>query len=187
MHTLHYMAVEADSKQEAFDKVIISLERNEDGYRLADWSDWHVVGGGRWSTNANKESENNLMGGYNDDPTDVLGFSEDKEKFQEVLIRVGKWKAQAMNRAIKEFKPDSLISDMVDYASEGGRSKYDGNTMMSAYAIKEAATILMGGWTPDSSLYDLVENIAETTYLKERLDKPETQMLQYLVPVDFHF
>jgi hypothetical protein len=185
MHTLHYIAVEADSKQQAFDKVVVSLSPNEDGYRLADWSDWHVVGGGRWSSNANKE--NNLMAGYNDDPTDVLGFSEDKEKFQETLNGVGKWKSQAMNRAIKQFKPDRFISDMVDYASEGGRSKYDGETMMSAYTMKEVATMLMGGWTPDSGLYDLEENIAEVTYLKERLDNTEQASLQYLVPVDFHF
>ena len=185
MHTLHYIAVEAESKQEAFDKVVVSLLPNDDGYRLADWSDWHVVGGGRWSSNANKE--NNLMAGYNDDPTDVLGFSEDKEKFQEALVSVGKFKSQAMNRAIKDLKPDKFISDMVDYASEGGRSEYNGDTMMSAYIIKEAATMLMGGWTPDSGLYDLEENIAEATYLKERLDKPEQSALQYLVPVDFHF
>jgi hypothetical protein len=185
LHTLHYVAVEADSKQEAFDKVVVSLSPNEDGYRLADWSDWHVVGGGRWSSNANKE--NNLMAGYNDDPTDVLGFSEDKEKFQEALVSVGKFKSHAMNRAIKEFKPDKFISDMVDYASEGGRSEYNGDTMMSAYTMKETATMLMGGWTPDSGLYDLEENIAEATYLKERLDKPEQAVRQYLVPVDFHF
>mgnify|MGYP007071399799 FL=1 len=187
MHTLHYIAVEADSKQEAFDKVVVSLQSNEDGYRLADWSDWHVVGGGRWSTNANKKSENNLMGGYNDDPTDVLGYDKDKDKFQETLVCISKWKSQVMNRAIKEFKPDKFISDMVDYASEGGRSEYNGDTMMSAYAIKETATMLMGGWIPDSGLYDLVENIAETVYLKERLDKPEQAVRQYLVPVDFHF
>jgi hypothetical protein len=163
----------------------VSLLPREDGYRLADWSDWHVVGGGRWSSNANKE--NNLMAGYNDDPTDVLGFSEDKEKFQEALVSVGKFKAHAMNRAIKEFKPDKFISDMVNYASEGGRSEYNGDTIMLAYTIKEAAEMLMGGWTPDSGLYDLEENIAEATYLKERLDKPEQASLQYLVPVDFHF
>jgi len=185
MHTLHYIAVEADSKQEAFDKVVVSLEKNEDGYRLADWSDWHVVGGGRWSSNANKE--NNLMAGYNNDPTDVLGFSEDKEKFQETLISVGKWKSEAMNRAIKEFKPDKFISDMVDYASEGGRSEYNGDTMMSAYTMKETADMLMGSWIPDSGLYDLVEHIAEATYLKERLDKPDQAVRQYLIPVDFHF
>ena len=187
MHTLHYIAVQADSKQQAFDKVVVALSKNEDGHSLADWSDWHVVGGGRWSTNARKESENNLMGGYNDDPTDVLGFSEDKEKFQETITNIAKWKAEAANRAIKEIDTDKFISDLVDYASEGGRLTYDGSTMMSAYTIKEAAQMLMGGWIPDSGLYDLEEYIAESTYLKERLDKPETQMLQYLVPVDFHF
>ena len=184
MHTLHYVAVEAENKQEAFDKVVVSLSR-EDGHTPADWSDWHVVGGGRWSSNANKE--NNLMAGYNDDPTDVLGFSEDKEKYQEALVNIGKWKAQVMNRAIKEFKPDKFISDMVDYASEGGRLEYNGDTIMNAYTIKEVAEMLMGGWTPDSGLYDLAEHIAETTYLKERLDKPEQAKIQYLVPVDFHF
>jgi hypothetical protein len=76
---------------------------------------------------------------------------------------------------------------MVDYVSNGGRSEYNGDTIMLAYTIKEAAEMLMGGWTPDSGLYDLEENIAEATYLKERLDKPEQAALQYLVPVDFHF
>lgn len=189
MHTLHYIAVEADNKQQAFDKVVVSLLPNEDGYRLADWSDWHVVGGGRWSSNANKE--NNLMAGYNDDPTDVLGFSEDKEKFQEALVSVGKFKAHAMNRAIKEIynekNYDRFISDMVDYVSNDGRLEYNGNTIMLAYTIKEAAEMLMGHWIPDSGFYDLEENVAEATYLKERLDKPEQAALQYLVPVDFHF
>jgi hypothetical protein len=185
VHTLHYIAVQAQNKQEAFDKVVVALSPNEDGHSLADWSDWHVVGGGRWSSNANKE--NNLMAGYNDDPTDVLGFSEDKEKFQETLTNVGKWRSNAMNRAIKEVNFDKFISNMVDYASEGGRSEYNGDTIMLAYTIKEAAEMLMGGWTPDSGLYDLEENIAEATYLKERLDKPEQATLQYLVPVDFHF
>jgi hypothetical protein len=188
MHTLHYIAVEADNKQQAFDKVVVSLSR-EDGYSPADWSDWHVVGGGRWSTNANKESENNLMGGYNDDPTDVLGFSEDKEKFQEAVNGIAKWKAEAVNRAIKTIDTDRFISDLVDYASEGGRTSnhFDGNKLMNIYAIKEAADMLMGQWIPDSGFYDLHEHIAETTYLKERLDKPEQASLQYLVPVDFHF
>lgn len=185
MHTLHYIAVEADSKQQAFDKVVVALSPNEDGYRLADWSDWHVVGGGRWSSNANKE--NNLMAGYNDDPTDVLGFSEDKEKFQEALVAVSKWRSEVINRAIKEINTDKFISDLVDYASEGGRSEYNGDTIMRAYTIKEATQMLLGHWIPDSGFYDFQENVAETIYLKERLDKPEQASLQYLVPVDFHF
>lgn len=189
MHTLHYMAVEADNKQEAFDKVVVSLQSNEDGYRIADWSDWHVVGGGRWSTNAKKESENNIMGGYNDDPTDVIGYDKDKDKFQQTLKEIKSWRSERMNRNITEIKIDKFISDMVDYASEGGRvdNNYFSDNIMNTYSIKEATQMLMGSWIPDSAFYDVVENIAELTYLQERLDKPEQAVRQYLVPVDFHF
>jgi hypothetical protein len=186
MHTLHYIAVKAENKQEAFDKVTTAL-LTDDGYRLANWSDWHVVGGGRWSSNAKKSKEPDFMAGYNDDPTDVLGFSEDKEKFQETLTNIGKWRSQAVNRAIKEIDTDKFISDLVDYASEGGRLEYNGDTIMRAYTIKEATQMLLGHWIPDSGFYDLEENVAELNYLKERLDKPEQASLQYLVPVDFHF
>ena len=185
MHTLHYIAVEADSKQQAFDKVVVSLSPNEDGHRLADWSDWHVVGGGRWSSNANKE--NNLMAGYNDDPTDVVGFSEDKEKFKEIVKEILKARSQSMSRNIAEIKTDRFISEMVDYASEGGRGAWNGDTIMNVYSIKQAAEMLMGSWTCDSMFYDLEEHVSEFEYFNERLDKPEKALLQYLVPVDFHF
>ena len=185
MHTLHHIAVEADNKQEAFDKVVVSLQRKEDGYRLSDWSDWHVVGGGRWSSNANKE--NNLMAGYNDDPTDVVGFSEDKEKFKEVVKEILKVRSQSMSRNIAEIKTDSFISEMVDYASEGGRGAWNGDTLMNVYSIKQAAEMLMGSWTCDSMFYDLEEHVSEFEYLNERLDKPDLAVRQYLVPVDFHF
>jgi hypothetical protein len=187
MHTLHYIAVEAQDKQEAFDKVVVMLQPNEDGYRQADWSDWHVVGGGRWSTNAQKTKD--ILGGYNDDPTDVLGYDQDQEKFEEALKTVKSWRSQSMSRNITEIKTDKFISDMVDYASEGGRvdNNYFGDNIMNIYTIKSAADMLMGIWTPDSMFYDQVEYVAELTYLRERLDNPEQAMRQYLVPVDFHF
>ena len=186
MHTLHYIAVEADSKQEAFDKVLVSLSK-EDGYTPADWSDWHVVGGGRWSSAAQKSKD--LVDGYSDNSTDVIGYAENKEKFQEIIDSIIKWRSQRMSRNISEIKVDKFISDMVDYASEGDRSEnfFGGDTIMNIYAIKETAEMLMGSWTPDSGFYDLVENISVLSYFKERLDKPEQSALQYLVPVDFHF
>ena len=185
MHTLHYLAVEADNKQEAFDKVVVSLQTNEDGYRIGDWSDWHVVGGGRWSTNAQKSKD--FMDGYNHDSTDVIGYAENKEKFQEVIKDILRFRSQSMNRNIVEIKTDKFISQMVDYASEGGRGPWNGDTIMNVYSIKQAAEMLMGSWTCDSGFYDLQEHVSEFEYLNERLDKPEQSALQYLVPVDFHF
>lgn len=187
MHTLHYLAVEADSKQEAFDKIVVKLQPNEDGYRIADWSDWHVVGGGRWSTNAKKTED--FSRGYDDDPTDVIGYGEDKEKFEETLKKIRAYRSEQMNRNIVQMKTDRFISDLVDYASEGGRpnNQWRGDDIMNTYVIKQAAEMLMGSWTTDSGFFDTAEYISELTYLQERLDKPEQAMRQYLVPVDFHF
>jgi len=185
MHTLHYIAVEANNKQEAFDKVVVSLQPNEDGHRISDWSDWHVVGGGRWSTNAQKSKD--FMDGYRDDSTDVISYAEDKEKFQEVIKDILRFRSQSMNRNIAEIKTDKFISQMVDYASEGGRGPWNGDNLMNVYSIKQAAEMLMGSWTSDSGFYDLQEHVSEFEYLNERLDKPEQSALQYLVPVDFHF
>jgi hypothetical protein len=92
-----------------------------------------------------------------------------------------------MNRNIVEIKTDKFISQMVDYASEGGRGPWNGDTIMNVYSIKQAAEMLLGSWTSDSGFYDLQEHVSEFEYLNERLDKPEQSALQYLVPVDFHF
>ena len=98
MHTLHYIAVEADNKQEAFDKVVIGLQPNEDGHRLGDWSDWHVVGGGRFSSNAHKENKANPMGGsYTNDPADVIGYASLKKI---IKVTEGKGFNDDRNRAI---------------------------------------------------------------------------------------
>ena len=70
MHTLHYFAVEAEDIQEAFD-IVESRLSSEDGDKFVDWSDWHVVGGGRWSENPNNQYENS--------PEDIVSYDVDPE------------------------------------------------------------------------------------------------------------
>ena len=59
MHTLHYFAVQAEDNQEAFDIVQSRLEHGEDG-AFVEWSDWHVVGGGRWSQSQYEDSSDTV-------------------------------------------------------------------------------------------------------------------------------
>ena len=80
-----------------------------------------------------------------------------------------------------------MKSDVVDYISNDCKPESNQRFDFSRWDIKETINMLNGQWTPDSGFYDLEEHIAETTYLKERLDKPEQAVRQYLVPVDFHF
>ena len=58
---------------------------------------------------------------------------------------------------------------------------------MNSYYVKKAGELLSDHYTSDSYFYDYVEYTAHMGYVYERLDKPESAMRQYLVPIDFHF
>jgi hypothetical protein len=75
MHTLHWWGVEAEDEQEAFELVKERLV-NDSGASWIDWSDWHVVGGGRW----NPEGD-----GYKDQPNMIVSFEQQPDKFKEIL------------------------------------------------------------------------------------------------------
>ena len=178
MHTLHWIAVKAESKQEAFDIATLSLLPSDEGYRIADWSDWHVVGGGRWSETPYKDSQNM-----------IISYDEQPDEFMTVLSNIKKYRITYMNDKLTKLDSafDKLKSDIVDYISNDcgldDKRQFD----FSRWEIKEAITMLSGEWTPDSGFYDHSEFTSKFKYLEERLDKPEEAKLHYLVPVDFHF
>ena len=180
MHTLHWIATKAKDRQEAFDIVTVSLMPNEDGYRLADWSDWHVVGGGRW----NSEGDS-----YKDTDNMVVSYKDNPDKFKEVLADIKTYRIAYMNKKLVSLDTavDKLKSDIVDYISNDCRLNSDREFDFSRWEIKEAITMLSSDWTPDSGFFDNQEFSSKIQYLEERLDKPEEAMRQYLVPVDFHF
>ena len=174
MHTLHYWAVQATSSQEAFEMVQSRLSPEEDG-RFVEWSDWHVVGGGRWSDSQ-----------YDDSSTTVISYANDPEKFNEALARVKKWRIDEMNRYLEQINFDKFQSDMVDYISNSGipsNERFD----LNSYYFKKAGDMLMDYYTPESYFYDLVEYTAHLGYIQERLSNPDTASKQFLVPVDFHY
>jgi hypothetical protein len=178
MHTLHYIAVEADSKQEAFE--IVQHQMLDDQHFASDWSDWHVVGGGRW----NPEGD-----GYTDNDSQIVSYAENPELFKETLSKVRKWRADEMHRLMTDIKTDKFVSDMVDYISENGDSPTTDRFDMNRYYVGKAADLLQGKYTSDSYYFDLGKLDTFSSffgYLEERLDS-DTANNQYLVPVDFHF
>lgn len=175
MHTLHWFAVEAGSKEEAFDLVQARLS-SEDGEKFVEWSDWHVVGGGRWSDSQ-----------YEDSSDMIMPYWEDPAAFRIRLAAIKKSRIQEMNRYLEQLKPDKLMSDIVDYISNGCVLPKELRFDLNGYYFKQAADMLMDYYTPDSYFYDLVEYTAHIGYIGHRLDNPDTSVRQYLVPVDFHF
>ena len=175
MHTLHWWAVEAEDKEEAMG-IVANRLINDDGGNWVDWSDWHVVGGGRWS-DSQYENSYDMVVSYRDEP----------EKFDEMINLCKTNRIEEMNRYLTKIDTDKFVSDMVDYISESGLPSDEQRFGMNSYYVKKAGDLLQENYTCDSYFYDLVEYTAHMGYIKERLDSPDKKMLQFLVPVDFHF
>jgi len=175
MHTLHWWAVEAEDKQDAMG-VVSNRLITESGSNWVEWSDWHVVGGGRWS-----ESQ------YENSYDMVISYRDEPDKFNETVNNCKRGRIDEMNRYLEEINTHRFISDMVDYISESGMPSDKNRFNMNSYYVRKAGDMLSDHYTPDSYFYDMVEYTAHMGYIKERLDNPAKQMLQFLVPVDFHF
>jgi hypothetical protein len=176
MHALHYWAVEAEDREEAFG--IVDTQLDDDGSNQVDWSDWHVVGGGRW----NPEGDS-----YTANDSQIISYAETPERFMETIKTIRQWRTDEMNRCLSEIKTDRLVSDMGDYISQLGIPNLEQRFNMNNYYIKNAVKLLTDDYSPDSSFYDLTEHTAHLGYLLERLDNAATSAIQYLVPIDFHF
>ena len=175
MHTLHWWAVEAEDKHEAFitvqDRLIM-----EDGRNWVDWSDWHVVGGGRWSNSQ-----------YEDSESMIISYAEEPKLFRQTLEACRKSRIDEMNIYLKKIDTDKFVSDMVDYISNSGTPTDEQRFDLNSYYVKKAGDMLQDHYTCDSYFYDFVEYTAHMGYVYDRLDNPDYPMGQYLVPIDFHF
>ena len=175
MHILHWWVVEAEDKEEAMG-VVSSRLINDEGYNFVDWSDWHVVGGGRWS-NSQYENSHDMVVSYKDEP----------ELFKDRLQMCKTNRIDEMNRYLEKIDTDKFVSDMVDYISNSGLPVDEQRFGMNSYYVRKAGDLLQDNYTCDSYFYDLVEYTAHMGYVQERLDNPAQAMRQFIVPIDFHF
>jgi hypothetical protein len=151
---------------------------NEDGNRMADWSDWHVVGGGRWSESA-----------YENSSGMIISYAEKPDEFKKTIEDIKRYRINYMNDKLIKLDNafDKLKSDVVDYISNDCKLDDKRQFDFSRWEITEAIDMINSKWTCDSSFFDHNEFTSSLQYLEERLDKPEEAALHYLVPVDFHF
>jgi hypothetical protein len=170
MHTCQILLVEAESHEEALDKVASAITHSEERY--PNWSDWHDTSpyAGRWD---------NFFGkGKN-----VLRYTENQTLAEQKLQDwIGGRKAE-MLRHLEEVKTLDLAAQVDAYNTEKNQP-FDGDGM-KLYYLKKLASLLQDDWTMDTGVYDLEQHTGNLQYFRERLAvAPE---MQYLVPVDFHF
>lgn len=182
MHTLHWIAVEAESEEQAYDKVKQALLEG----KISDWSDWHVVGGGRWHSKGDQYQ-------YDDDPSDVVSYKKDPDKFIEIvngtvlrrqnaLLDLMKYMKQSPETILYECRQEFMKNDIWP------NPLIEKDTLnMPLYYLSKLVSLLNEDYTADSGLYDLVDYSASIKQLRERILNEEIAPKQYLVPVDFHF
>lgn len=176
MHVIQQIAVKAESADEAMSNVKSSFdEMYSESEGLGGWSDWYVVGGGRWNSNPANQ--------YNDSSNDIISYSNNPESFNSTLAKFLEHRKEEMVY-LKEHFTVETFSELVDKFIDGTFNDED-RFDMNAWYIKKAADLINGNWNSDSGFFDLQNMTTTPKYMQEDLDKGNKNW--YLVPVDFHF
>ena len=173
MHTIQYIAVQADDTDMAFRSVKDNLETHlGDEYTNNAWYDWFVTGGGRWSTSEDP---------YDDEyQKDVVHQSS--PKFQEYLDTATRFKKEELTRYIQNARKINL-QEILDLAEAGEEDYFKVGHQL--YEIKQIYEITLGVWNYNSYFFDIHHDSADMIHMKNSIDNGADSW--YLVPVDFHF
>jgi hypothetical protein len=182
MHVLQWIAVKtkdtfeeefADTcKEEAFDDVKLKFEEMySESEGLGGWSDWYVVGGGRYNSNPdNQYEEKNAW-------NDVISYAETPDKFIETINRcIESRKIEFAGYRQNYEKQNIDISAKLD--SYNGITDYS----FDLYELNKMIDMLQGKWDMNSYFYDLNNWSTNPKWVLDSLDDS-----WYIVPVDFHF
>jgi hypothetical protein len=172
VHTLHYWLVEAEDREDAR-AIVTDRLISEEGDKFVGWSDWHVVGGGRWSDSQ-----------YEDSSAKIVSYSEKPALFDSIVEDIKKARVKEMQDLMSRINLDKFTSDMVDYISNG--ASLNDRFQMNCYYINKATDLMNETYTHNSYFYDLIEYTANMEYIQSHIDNKNPAML-FLVPIDFHF
>lgn len=175
MHTIQYVAVQADHHEMAFNGVKQHLEAmlgNDPESETNTWFDWFVTGGGRWSTSEDSYDDN-----YMDDVV-----NQDSPKFQEYLDKAIGFRKDSLNEYLADIKKLDLQQTLDSIEISGGD---DFRAGMYLYPFSQVYSITMGIWNYNSYFFDIMNDTSNMTSMKNSIDNGAKDW--YLVPVDFHF
>lgn len=175
MHTIQYVAVQADEQDLAFRTVkhhLESLLGNDPESPTNTWYDWFVTGGGRWSS-----SEDSYDDDYQGDVVD-----QDSPKFQEYLNKAKEFRQQTFEEYLKQANEIDYTNLLSEIASKPEDSFMGG---MQLYPIKKVYDMTMGTWDYNSYFFDIMNDSASMVHMLKSIESGAKDW--FLVPTDFHF
>jgi hypothetical protein len=172
MHVLQYIAVKADTPEEAIHQVRFELESmlGNDG-STTSWYDWFVTGGGRF----NQESDP-----YTDGQINMVVSSKDSEAFELILKDCVEARMSEFNRYRDEWNRSNINLEAV-FDEFDGAMDYS----MRLYGIGRMIGMIQGDWDFNSYFYDLANWSTNPVHMTK--DRINNGTLWFLVPVDFHY
>jgi hypothetical protein len=176
MHVAHILLVQADSAEDAFERVESELSPTDYGVR-PEWSDWH---------NANNSAEMNFAGRWTgsffksdkeDEPNpNHLCYADDKALAESVI---------SDQLAMRDAEIANIRKNMVSDLSTVTINHYAEKWNMDYWYTQKFLKLADNEWTPDSYIYDLETSTASLHWFMERVMLVPKK--QFLVPVDFHY
>jgi hypothetical protein len=172
MHVLQYIAVVADSQDEAFRTVKDTLESELGSNEFAtnSWFDWFVAGGGRFV-----EGDP-----YTDSTDSIISYDEAPLDYRSMIDR-------AISNRMDEFESYRKSYEEKGIDLEAKLDNYRGvmNYDFELYPLKKMIDMIQGEWDMNSYFYDMHHASTNPDHMYKNIDLGNKNW--YLVPVDFHF
>jgi hypothetical protein len=174
MHVLQYIAVQADTQDEAFRTVKDSLESELGAYESTtnSWFDWFVAGGGRFNPNPDSQ--------YQDDEAMVVSYDEAPAEYRDMVDKMITNRIEEFNGYRKQFE-----SKGVDIEAKLDNYKGIMNYDFELYPLKKMIDMIQGEWDYNSFFYDMHHASTNPEHMYKSIDLGNKNW--YAVPVDFHF
>lgn len=168
MHIVQLLLVEADTHQEAVEKVSDALNSKDSS---EFWSDWWDTEGGRWK------------GFFGDNMPNVICYKDDPEFFDEQVKNFLQSRNENISQLLKHYAVGEVNVETLIETHDHYMQDFDKQLKM--WAIKSAVRIMLGEWISDTGIYDLE---SDTAFLGDFVVRAkETPEKQFGVLVDFHF
>lgn len=170
MHTLQYIAIEADGKEEAANTVETLL--NEELNPGSSWYDWFIVGGGRFAKDESLQ--------YEDTFETVISYADTPDVFDEVVSNCKQAQGKEFQELLTEYK-DSGLDLTKEFENWDGEINYS----MSFYPVTAMLGIMQGKWDYHTRLYDITNWSNNPHHMNRSIADGNKNW--FLVPIDFHF
>jgi hypothetical protein len=172
MHVLQYIAIQADTQDEAFRTVKDTLESELGSNEFAtnSWFDWFVVGGGRFVEGSPYEESTDSIISYDKAPLDYRSMID-----RMISNRMDEFESYRKSYGEKGIDLEAKLDNY------RGVMNYD----FELYPLKKMIDMIQGEWDFNAYFYDMTSFSTNPDHMYKSIDLGNKNW--YLVPVDFHF